>query len=170
MDSGGLSASTFLLTILPSLAAKLLPASDAVVQSGRNSEQPVEIHESTAVRAKTSKRRRSWRIEQPSGDMGVLLRYTSSYSAETRHARPLRSLRPGVEEIADDEAETADKIIQVMSKGGDLVAKRESRALCTWHAKAHALASGELLVSSDLPLNCGWICSPNHGATEPLSA
>lgn len=56
-----------------------------------------------------------------------------------------------VEKIGDDEVETAEKIIKVMSKGGEIVEKREDHALRTSHAKAHALATGELRVSDGLP-------------------
>lgn len=59
--------------------------------------------------------------------------------------------RDDVEEIGDHEDETADKIVKAMSKGGDIVAKREGRALRTSHAKAHALAHAELKVNADLP-------------------
>lgn len=58
---------------------------------------------------------------------------------------------PDIEQIASDEAEVADRIIAVMSKGGDAVAKREGKAHRTSHAKAHALAVGELRVLDGLP-------------------
>jgi hypothetical protein len=67
-----------------------------------------------------------------------------------------------VETIADDEADIADKIVKVMSKGSDIVREREGRALRSSHAKAHGLAFGELKVSDDLPaeLRQGLFASP----------
>lgn len=56
-----------------------------------------------------------------------------------------------VEDIGDDEQDTADKIVKAMSKGGDIVAEREGKALRTSHAKAHALTHAELRVNEGLP-------------------
>lgn len=58
---------------------------------------------------------------------------------------------PDVEDVDDDESELADKIIAVMSKGAAIVEKREGRPLRASHAKAHALAEGQLEVAADLP-------------------
>lgn len=69
-----------------------------------------------------------------------------------------------LEHIGPDEAETAQKIIKVMSKGGEIVRERENRALRTSHSKAHGLASGELVVLDDLPaeLRQGLFSSPTR--------
>ena len=58
-----------------------------------------------------------------------------------------------VETIGIDEAELAGKIIDVMSKGAEAVREKEGRAYRSSHAKAHAIARGELSVAPGLPVD-----------------
>ena len=56
-----------------------------------------------------------------------------------------------VEKLDDDEADLAERIIAVMSKGAEAVREKEGRAFRSSHAKAHALVHGELTVAPALP-------------------
>ena len=56
-----------------------------------------------------------------------------------------------VETVAPDEADLVAKIIEVMSKGADVVREKEGRGYRSSHAKAHGLARGELTTSFELP-------------------
>ena len=56
-----------------------------------------------------------------------------------------------VETVEADEAQLADKIVAVMSKGAEAVRAKEGRAYRSSHAKAHALGRGELAVAPGLP-------------------
>ena len=58
---------------------------------------------------------------------------------------------PSVEEVADDEAETLQGIMEQMRKVQETTLEHEGRALRSVHAKSHALVQGELEVAADLP-------------------
>lgn len=56
-----------------------------------------------------------------------------------------------IETVDADEAETFEKIIEVMGKGGKITRERYGRSVRTSHAKAHGLLKGELQVVANLP-------------------
>ena len=58
---------------------------------------------------------------------------------------------PDVEKPADDEQETIQKIIQLMSDGHRKTEEKYGRSLRISHAKAHAILQGKLIVREDLP-------------------
>lgn len=63
---------------------------------------------------------------------------------------PLR-YTPDVEQVADDEEETFQKIAETFEKVERLQHEKEGHAMRTSHAKATGLLSGELLIAEDLP-------------------
>jgi hypothetical protein len=58
---------------------------------------------------------------------------------------------PDVETIEDDEHETHQKIIDVMTDGQNLTREKYGRPVRISHAKAHAILKGTLTVRDDLP-------------------
>ena len=56
-----------------------------------------------------------------------------------------------VESIAPDEAETFQKIVEAMGKGGKIARDRYGKSVRVSHAKAHGLLSGELVIADGLP-------------------
>lgn len=61
------------------------------------------------------------------------------------------SYRDDLETIADDEAETQAKIVQVMTDGQNVTRQKYGKAVRISHAKAHGLLRGELTVNAGLP-------------------
>ena len=59
--------------------------------------------------------------------------------------------RDDLETIAPDEAETNQKIVDVMTKGMELAREKYGRSVRVSHAKAHGLLKGELIVEDGLP-------------------
>ncbi len=59
--------------------------------------------------------------------------------------------RDGLETIAPDEAETFDKIIDLMTRGMHLVREKAGESVRVSHAKAHGFVTGTLAVDGDLP-------------------
>lgn len=69
------------------------------------------------------------------------------------HALPAHPLRydPSVEQVAENEAETVDALIDTMRSISETTSKNYGRAVRSVHAKAHGLLRGELRVYDDLP-------------------
>ncbi len=59
--------------------------------------------------------------------------------------------RPDIEVIESDEAETHEKIIQLMTDGQNITREKYGKAVRISHAKAHGLLTGELTVPAGLP-------------------
>lgn len=59
--------------------------------------------------------------------------------------------QPAIEEIADDEQETIDKIARMMTQMAETVKQKEGVAMRATHAKATGLLKGELVIAGDLP-------------------
>ncbi len=58
---------------------------------------------------------------------------------------------PDVETIQDDERETHEKIIKLMTDGQNMTKEKYGRPVRISHAKAHALLKGKLIVREGLP-------------------
>ena len=72
--------------------------------------------------------------------------------------------RDDLETIADDENETKQKIVDVMTEGMELARQKYGRSVRISHAKAHALLKGELVVQDGLPLELaqGMFAKPDR--------
>lgn len=77
--------------------------------------------------------------------------------------------RAGVEQPADDEAETIAKMVETFIGEGDSVAKKEGRAMRTSHAKATGLLTGEMTVESGLPAELAQGLFAKPGTYEVLA-
>lgn len=75
---------------------------------------------------------------------------------------------PGVEQIADDEAETIAKITESFMSEVDMVAGKQGHAMRGSHAKATGYATGELVVESGLPEPYAQGLFSRAGAYEAL--
>jgi hypothetical protein len=73
-----------------------------------------------------------------------------------------------VETIAPDEAETEQKIIDVMTQGMEMARQKYGRSVRISHAKAHALLKGELIVEEGLPLELAQGLFAQPGRYEVL--
>ena len=58
---------------------------------------------------------------------------------------------PSIEEVADDEAETTQALVDTMRKISETTLEKEGRVLRSVHAKSHALLQAEMEVADGLP-------------------
>lgn len=73
-----------------------------------------------------------------------------------------------VETIAPNEAETEQKIIDVMTQGMEMARQKYGRSVRISHAKAHALLKGELIVEDGLPFQLAQGLFAQPGRYEVL--
>jgi hypothetical protein len=76
--------------------------------------------------------------------------------------------RDDLETIAPDEAETKQKIVDVMTDGMKLGREKYGHSVRISHAKAHALLKGELIVADGLPLELAQGLFAQPGRYEVL--
>ena len=73
-----------------------------------------------------------------------------------------------IETIAPDEAETKQKIVEVMTQGMELARQKYGRSVRISHAKAHGLLKGEFVVQDGLPLQLAQGLFAKPGRYEVL--